>query len=98
MIPATARSTSPRPPQTPSRSFVLCYNQPLAVKLDAVTCAKGLAAKVHVRNFHKWVGSNWWPYGQALPAQGPDMFEQMVAGGHSRVDRGQIPSGQYQPS
>ncbi len=76
--------------------LVLCYNQPLAVKLDAVMTAKGLAGKVHVRNFHKWCRQQLVAYGQALPAQGPDMFEQMVAGVICGVDRGQIPSGQYQ--
>jgi Nuclease-related domain/UvrD-like helicase C-terminal domain/AAA domain len=76
--------------------LVLCYNQPLAVKLDAVIAAKGLAAKVHVRNFHKWCRQQLVAFGQALPAQGPDMFDQMVAGVIRGVDRGQIPSGQYQ--
>ena len=76
--------------------LVLCYNQPLAVKLDAVMTAKGLAAKVHVRNFHKWCRQQLVAYGQALPAQGTDMFDQMVAGVIRGVDRGQIPSGQYQ--
>ena len=76
--------------------LVLCYNQPLAVKLDAVMAAKGLGAKVHVRNFHKWCRQQLVAYGQALPAQGPEMFDQMVAGVIRGVDRGQIPSGQYQ--
>ncbi len=76
--------------------LILCYNQPLAVKLDAVMAAKGLAAKVHVRNFHKWCRQQLVAFGQALPAQGPDMFDHMVAGVIRGVDRGQIPSGQYQ--
>lgn len=76
--------------------LVLCYNQPLAVKLDAVMTAKGLAAKVHVRNFHKWCRQQLVAFGQALPPQSPDMFDQMVAGVIRGVDRGQIPSGQYQ--
>lgn len=76
--------------------LVLCYNQPLAVKLDAVMAAKGLADKVHVRNFHKWCRQQLVAYGQALPAQGPDMFDRMVAGVIRGVDRRQIPSGQYQ--
>lgn len=76
--------------------LVLCYNQPLAVKLDAVMTAKGLAAKVHVRNFHKWCRQQLVAFGQALPPQGPEMFDQMVAGVIRGVDRGQIPSGQYQ--
>lgn len=76
--------------------LVLCYNQPLAVKLDAVMTAKGLAAKVHVRNFHKWCRQQLVAFGQALPPQGPRMFDEMVAGVIRGVDRGQIPSGQYQ--
>ena len=76
--------------------LVLCYNQPLAVKLEAVMTAKGLAAKVHVRNFHKWCRQQLVAFGQALPPQGPDMFDQMVMGVIRGVDRGQIPSGQYQ--
>ena len=76
--------------------LVLCYNQPLAAKLDALIAAKGLASKVHVRNFHKWCRQQLVAYGQPLPAQGPEMFEQMVDGVIRGVDRGQIPSGQYQ--
>jgi hypothetical protein len=76
--------------------LVLCYNQPLAVKLDAVMTVKGLGAKVHVRNFHKWCRQQLVAYGQPLPAQGPDMFDQMVNGVIRGVDRGQIPAGQYQ--
>jgi superfamily I DNA/RNA helicase len=75
--------------------LVLCYNQPLAVKLEGIMSAKGLAAEVHVRNFHKWCRQQLVAFGQALPAQGPDMFDQMVAGVIRGVDRGQIPSGQY---
>jgi len=81
---------------SPKPILVLCYNQPLAVKLDAAMVAKGLEAKVHVRNFHKWCRQQLVAYGQALPPQGPGMFEQMVAGVIRGVDRGQIPSGQYQ--
>ncbi len=76
--------------------LVLCYNQPLAIKLDAVMTAKGLADKIHVRNFHKWCRQQLVAFGQGLPAQGPDMFDQMVQGVIRGVDRGQIPSGQYQ--
>jgi hypothetical protein len=76
--------------------LVLCYNQPLAVKLEALMVAKGLASRVHVRNFHKWCRQQLVAFGQALPAQSPDMFDQMVAGVIRGVDRGQIPSGQYQ--
>lgn len=76
--------------------LVLCYNQPLAVKLDAMMTAKGLADRVHARNFHKWCRQQLVAFGQPLPPQGPDLFDQMVAGVIRGVDRGQIPSGQYQ--
>jgi len=76
--------------------LALCYNQPLAVKLDAVMGAKGLADKVHARNFHKWCRQQLVAYGQALPPQGPGMFDAMVEGVIRGVERGQIPSGQYQ--
>jgi hypothetical protein len=46
---------------------VLCYNQPLAVKLDALMAAKGLADRVLVRNFHKWCRQQLVAFGQRLP-------------------------------
>ena len=76
--------------------LVLCYNQPLAVKLEAMMAAKGLLDRVHVRNFHKWCRQQLVAYGQRLPAQGAQMFEQMVDGVIRGVERRQIPSGQYQ--
>ncbi|WP_206023478.1 DEAD/DEAH box helicase [Rubrivivax sp. JA1026] len=76
--------------------LVLCYNQPLAVRLQAVMAAKGLGDKVQVRNFHKWCRDQLVCYGQPLPAQGPCMFDEMVNGVIRGVDRRQIPSGQYQ--
>jgi hypothetical protein len=76
--------------------LVLCYNLPLAAKLDAAMAAKGLASKVHVRGFHKWCRQQLVAYGQGLPAQGPSMFDEMVEGVIRGVDRGQIPGGQYQ--
>jgi hypothetical protein len=75
--------------------LLLCYNQPLAIQLEAVMAAKGLADRVHVRNFHRWCRQQLVAYGQALPAQGPQMFDQLVDGVIRGVDRGQIPSGQY---
>ncbi|MBV8618268.1 MAG: NERD domain-containing protein [Curvibacter sp.] len=76
--------------------LVLCYNEPLAVKLDAWFAARGLADRVHARHFHKWCRQQLVAYGQALPAQGRQMFEQMVDGVIRGVERQQIPSGQYQ--
>ncbi len=75
--------------------LVLCYNEPLAVKLAAIMDAKGLTDKVHVRTFHKWCRQQLVAYGQTLPRQGHDMFDEMVDFVIRAVDRKQIPSGQY---
>lgn len=84
--------------QTPTSKpiLVLCFNEPLAVKLDAMFTARGIADRVHARNFHKWCWHQLKAFGQPLPGQGPDMFDQMVDGVIRAVDRSQIPSGQYQ--
>jgi superfamily I DNA/RNA helicase len=80
---------------SPKPILVLCYNEPLAVKLDAMFQAKGLADRVHARNFHKWCRQQLVTYGQTLPAQGPRMFDEMVDNVIRGVERTQIPSGQY---
>ena len=76
--------------------LVLCYNEPLAVKLAAIMESKGLAASVVVRNFHRWCRQQLVAFGQPLPAQGPNMFEEMVDNVIRGVERTQIPAGQYQ--
>ena len=58
--------------------------------------SKGLHARVHVRNFHRWCRQQLVSFGQTIPADGPDMFDQMVDGAIRGVDREQIPAGQYQ--
>ena len=75
--------------------LVLCYNEPLAVKLAAMMDAKGLQDRVHVRNFHKWCRQQLVAFGQPVPPQGPKMFDKMVENVIQAVDRSQIPSGQY---
>ena len=79
--------------------LILCYNEPLAVKLASVMQAKGLSAHVHVRHFHKWCRDQLVAFGQTLPAHNmpvdakmQDMVQRVING----VDRKQIPSGQYQ--
>lgn len=76
--------------------LVLCYNEPLAVKLASVISAKGLDGRVLVRNFHKWCRQQLVAFGQPIPPQGPAMFDQMVDNVIRGVERRQIPSGQYQ--
>ena len=84
--------------QTPASKpiLILCYNEPLALKLASSMEAKGLADRVHARNFHKWCRQQLVAFGQTLPAQGPNMFDAMVDNVIRAVDRRQIPSGQYQ--
>jgi hypothetical protein len=76
--------------------LVLCYNEPLAVKLASVISGKGLDGRVLVRNFHKWCRQQLVAFGQPVPSQGPAMFDQMVDNVIRGVERQQIPSGQYQ--
>ena len=54
--------------------LVLCYNEPLAVKLGTEMQAKGLDGRVVVRNFHKWCRQQLVAFGQPIPPQGPAML------------------------
>ena len=55
--------------------LVLCFNEPLGVKLKAQFEAKGLADRVHARHFHKWCHAQLTAFGQGLPPDGPGFFE-----------------------
>lgn len=83
---------------TPSSKpiLILCFNEPLGVKLYSVMQAKGLGGKVHVRHFHKWCYDQLKYSGQTLPPQGPRFSEELVHHVIRAVERRQIPSGQYQ--
>ena len=79
--------------------LILCYNEPLAVKLNAMMEIKGLSDQVHARHFHKWCRDQLVAFGQSLPNRNlpvgalmQDMVLRVIHG----VDRKQIPSGQYQ--
>jgi hypothetical protein len=76
--------------------LVLCFNEPLGIKLQAIFAAKGLQDRVHARHFHKWCYDQLKAFGQTLPAQGRDFPSQLVNKLIHAVDRQQIPSGQYQ--
>jgi hypothetical protein len=75
--------------------LVLCYNEPIAVKLEAMMASKGLGDRVHVRHFHKWCRQQLVAFGQPIPPQGPKLFDGMVDNVIRGVERSQIPSGQY---
>lgn len=78
--------------------LILCYNKPLAHRLEHWMREKGVADKVHVRNFHAWCHRQLTAYHVGLPPQGDagalfyDALVQRVIDG---VDRQLIPTGQY---
>ncbi len=76
--------------------LILCFNEPLGVKLASVMRAKGLSDRVHAVHFHKWCRAQLVAYGQTLPPQGPHFSDELVERVIRAVDRKQIPSGQYQ--
>ncbi|HEY8907466.1 MAG TPA: 3'-5' exonuclease, partial [Rhodoferax sp.] len=83
---------------TPSSKpiLILCFNEPLGVKLASSMAAKGLSEQVHVRHFHKWCREQIRAFGQTLPRQGAHFFDNLVDAVIRGVERRQIPSGQYQ--
>ncbi|BCO29795.1 ATP-dependent DNA helicase Rep [Rhodoferax lithotrophicus] len=87
---ARASSASSKP------ILILCFNEPLGVKLASVMHAKGLSDQVHVRHFHKWCHEQIRAFGQTLPAQGAHFFDDLVEAVIRGVERNQIPGGQYQ--
>ena len=76
--------------------LILCFNEPLGVKLRSVMEAKGLGDKVHVRHFHSWCHKQLTAYGQTLPPQGNGFYIGLVDNVIRAVERNHIPSGQYQ--
>ena len=79
--------------------LILCFNEPLGVKLHSVMTTKDLSGKVHVRHFHKWCRDQLVAFGQTLPAHSMTVeakMEDMVLRVIHGVDRKHIPSGQYQ--
>ena len=78
--------------------LILCFNEPLGVKLASVIDAKGLADIVHVRHFHKWCRDQLKAY-NLLPTEKmgtAKLMEEFVQRVIRGVDQKHIPSGQYQ--
>lgn len=87
--------------QTPGSKpiLILCYNEPLAVKLAATMATKGLVERVHVRHFHKWCRDQLVAYHQ-LPEHTRGwpvdrLMQEFVQCVITGVDAGHIPAGQY---
>ena len=78
--------------------LILCFNEPLGVKLASVMDAKGLSDRVHVRHFHSWCRDQLVAFGQTLPGQSTSQryAEELVERVIRAVERSQIPGGQYQ--
>lgn len=78
--------------------LILCFNEPLGVKLASVMEAKGLSNTVHVRHFHKWCRDQLKTY-NLLPTEKmgtSQLMEEFVQRVIRGVDQKHIPSGQYQ--
>jgi hypothetical protein len=75
--------------------LVLCYNEPLAVKLAGALHARIQDGLVAVSHFHKWCRQQLVSFGQALPPQGPNFFNELVQRVIDAASKGHIPSGQY---
>ena len=78
--------------------LILCFNEPLGVKLASVMEAKGLSDTVHVRHFHKWCREQLKAY-NLLPTEKmgtSQLMEEFVQRVIRGVDQKHIPSGQYQ--
>ena len=78
--------------------LILCFNEPLGVKLANVMDAKGLSDRVHVRHFHKWCRDQLKAY-NLLPTEKMStdkLMEEFVMRVIKGVDQKHIPSGQYQ--
>jgi hypothetical protein len=79
--------------------LVLCYNKTLAGRLVHWMASKGVADKVHVRSFHSWCHSQLSAYNVGFANNQEDtnaVMAEMVQAVIRGVERGQIPSGQYE--
>ena len=76
--------------------LVLCYNKTLAKRLARLMESKGAQDKVHVHNFHQWCHAQLIAYHVRLPDQGKEFFAEMVNRVIQAVERGMIPSAQYE--
>jgi hypothetical protein len=79
--------------------LVLCYNEPLAVKLAASMAAKGLQDRVHCIHWDKWTRSQLATYNLLPPRSvrlpAGEMMAEFVRRVIKGVDDKLIPGGQY---
>ncbi len=80
--------------------LVLCYGNGIAGRLESAMQDRGVEDRVQVSTFHGWCWRMARTYDIALPSstQWPDFDQRLAAGVRvivAAVDRGQVPSGQY---
>ena len=79
--------------------LVLCYNEPLGVKLAASMAAKGLSDRVHVVHWDKWTRAQLTAYNLYTPEidalHVSKKFDEIVRSVIKGVDNKHIPAGQY---
>jgi hypothetical protein len=78
--------------------LILCYNKVLARRLEEWMVTKGIAAKVQVRNFHKWCRDQLKAFHVRIPSNGltdDDYSDELVDAVIRGVDSKHIPAGQY---
>ena len=80
--------------------LILCFNRPLASRLDALMQEREVGKKVIVRNFHKWCREQLQEFHLDLPKgtdlQNPHYAEDLVQLTIEGVKNGKIPTGRYQ--
>lgn len=80
--------------------LILCFNRPLASRLDALMQEREVGKKVIVRNFHKWCREQLQEFHLDLPKgtdlQNPHYAEDLVQLVMEGVKNEKIPTGRYQ--
>ncbi|MDQ5896945.1 MAG: hypothetical protein QG612_1031, partial [Pseudomonadota bacterium] len=76
--------------------LVLCYNRPLAARIDAMMRGRGLDERVQVRTFHGWCWDMASTYQLGIPRTGgrPD-YDALVERVIQAIEHGRVPRAQY---
>lgn len=85
--------------ETSQPILVLCFNKPLATKIDNLMQERGVGKKVLVRNFHKWCRDQLIEFKLQLPPENQPVDAKMAEIVQRVIDgvrNGTIPSGRYQ--
>ncbi|MBK6294941.1 MAG: NERD domain-containing protein [Rhodoferax sp.] len=78
--------------------LVLCYNRPLAQRIDTMLRDRGVDERVIVRTFHAWCKDMVHTYQLDQPAARPNTdayFEELASIVQRALDIGLVPGGQY---